>query len=85
MSGNSSITADDLLGGASVMRLKRNIYGKSQWVWSVARTQDGRLKCPYCEYHSFRITPLKYHFLEQHVFLEEVVAAATQDVAVLEL
>jgi hypothetical protein len=49
----------------------RNQFGKEQFMWYVRRGNDGRLKCPYCAYRSFRNTQLKYHFMAQHVWLVE--------------
>lgn len=54
----------------TTMSLRNNYYGRALWTWDIKKASCGRLQCPYCGYRSFRLMPLKYHFMESHIDLD---------------
>jgi hypothetical protein len=56
-----------------VMRLTKNQFGKSLWIWNTRKNSENRYLCPYCAYKSFYMQQLKYHFAKQHIFIQEEV------------
>jgi hypothetical protein len=64
--------APSLCPGEVTVGRGRNRFGREQWTWHVFRAEDGRLMCPYCAYRAFRQMQLKYHFMAQHVWLQEI-------------
>jgi hypothetical protein len=59
-----------LCPGETMVRGK-NRFGRMQWTWYVFKSPSGRFMCPYCSYQAFRHMQLKYHFMAQHVWLQE--------------
>jgi hypothetical protein len=65
-------SAPSLHPGEVSMYQGRNQFGRPQWTWHVFKNGEGRFLCPYCNYKSFRLMQLKYHFLAQHIWLLEI-------------